>query len=137
VGGFQNQSHDYNPGIAPNGVFWTIEIPASLVELSLAEGRASFRAHDMAMPDYGDFANSLFPGTSVPARVSFDVRWHDVLERTTVRNAHEGFSGHFAVTKATMSWSSRQHGFEFSSDPADTSVSEYAIIGQERNGVFF
>jgi hypothetical protein len=41
------------------------------------------------------------------------------------------------VTKATIEWSSQQAGFSFQSDPASTSVSEYAILGHERNGVFF
>jgi hypothetical protein len=136
VGALQNQIHDYNPGIAPNGVFWTVAVPASTVDVDPGAGRASFVARDMAVPDYGDFVNSIFPGVSVPATVSFDVRWHDILERTNRKNEEEGFAGEFVVTGSSMTWSSRQDGFEFRSDPADTSISAHAIVGHERNGVF-
>jgi len=41
------------------------------------------------------------------------------------------------VLERGREWSSQQTGFSFQSDPASTSVSLYAIIGHERNGVFF
>ena len=137
MGAFENQIHDYNPGIQANGVFWTIALPASTVDVNPGAGRASFRATDLAVPDYHDFISSIFPAESVPARVSFDIRWHEIQGRDNRKNADEGFAGEFVVTKATAEWSSRQAGFEFQSDPAETSVSEHAIVGHERNGVFF
>lgn len=137
MGAFENQLHDYNPGIQANGVFWTIALPDSMVDVNPGAGRASFRANDIPMPDYGDFVSSLYPAISVPAHVTFDIRWGDIQERTNRTNTDEGFAGEFVVTKATAEWSSRQDGFEFQSDPAETSVSEHAIVGHERNGVFF
>jgi len=137
VGAFENQLHDYNPGIASNGLFWTMAVPASAVDVNPGAGRASFTASNMPMPDYGDFVNSILPGPSVPAVVSFDIRWFEIQDRTNRTNTDEGFAGEFVVTKATAEWSSRQDGFEFRSDPAATSVSEHAIVGHERNGVFF
>jgi hypothetical protein len=136
VGAFENQIHDYNPGIASNGVFWTVRVPDSFVDVNPGRGQASYLARNLAVPDYTDFISSIFPGTSVPATVSFDIRWFDIQERTNRTNPDEGFAGEFVVTKATAAWSSRQAGFEFVSDPAETSVSEHAIIGHERNGVF-
>ena len=136
MGAFENQIHDYNPGIASNGVFWTIAMPDSAVDVAPGAGRARYHAVNLPMPDYGDFVSSIFPGTSEPAVVSFDVRWDEIQERTNRRNTADGFSGEFVVTKATAEWSSRQAGFEFRSDPASTSVSEHAIVGHERNGVF-
>jgi len=137
VGAFENQIHDYNPGIAPNGVFWTIAVPDSVVDVNPGVGRAAFRASDLRMPDFHDFVSSIYPAESEPATVSFDIRWHDVQERTNRRNTTDDFAGEFVVTKATAEWSARQAGFEFVSDPAATSVSEHAIVGHERNGVFF
>ena len=131
-----NQIHDYNPGIAPNGLFWTIPIGSDAIEFDLEAGTARFHASHMHIPDFRDFVNSLYPATSVPAVVSFDVRWQDVQSRSHGSQPDFGFAGEFAVTKATIEWSSRQHGFSFQSDPADTSVTDYAIIGHERNGVF-
>jgi len=137
VGAFENQLHDYNPGIASNGVFWTIAMPDAAVDVAPGAGRARYQASNLPMPDYHDFVNSIFPGVSEPAVVSFDIRWEGIQERTNRRNTTEDFGGEFVVTKATAEWSSRQAGFEFRSDPAETSVSEHAIVGHERNGVFF
>jgi hypothetical protein len=131
------QIHDYNPGIAPNGLFWTMPIAEDAIDVNPGKGRASLVAHELAMPDYGDFVNSIFPGISVPAVVSFEVRWHDILERHNRKEPEYDFAGQFVVTSSSVEWSSRQAGFTFRSDPASTSVNLYAIVGHERNGVFF
>jgi hypothetical protein len=131
------QIHDYNPGIAANGLFWTIPIADSAIDVNPGKGQASLRATNLAIPDYHDFVNSLYPATSVPAVVSFDARWHDIQSRRNAKEPDFGFAGEFVVTAATIEWSSQQAGFRFQSDPASTSVSEYAIVGNERNGVFF
>jgi hypothetical protein len=61
-----------------------------------------------------------------------------VTDRTTVRDAANGFEGRFVTTSAKMSWSaSNANGFSFASDPIDTSHSVFAEIGEERNGRFF
>jgi hypothetical protein len=39
-------------------------------------------------------------------------------------------------TEAMIEWSARKAGFEFHSDPAHTSSTVFAAIGEERNGVF-
>jgi hypothetical protein len=137
VGTYANQIHDYNPGIAPNGVFWTIPISDDAIDVNPGKGRARIAARDLEIPDYGDFVNSLLPGPSEPAVVSFDVRWFDVQSRRNAKEPTEGFGGEFAVTSATIEWSSQQAGFRFQSDPADASRPLYALVGNERNGVFF
>lgn len=82
--------------------------------------------------------NSLLPTVDpVPATVSFDVRWFDVLERHNRKEPDWGFGGEFVVTSTSIEWSSRQTGFSFQSDPASASRPLYAIVGNERNGVFF
>lgn len=133
-----NQVHDYNPGIAPNGVFWTIAVPDGAVDVNPGKGRARFAMRDMAIPDFGDFVNAISPGaTSTPAVASFDVRWSDIQSRYNTSQPDWNFAGEFVVTKASIEWSSEQAGFSFRSDPASTSVTDYAIVGHERNGVFF
>jgi hypothetical protein len=69
--------------------------------------------------------------------VSFDVRWHDIQSRRNDKERDYDFAGELVVTAAAIEWSSRPARFAFGSDPADQSVSEYAIAGKERNGVFF
>jgi hypothetical protein len=90
----------------------------------------------LAIHDYHDFVNSIYPATWVPAVVSFDVRWFDIQSRSNMRSSEFGFQGEFVVTKASIEWSSEQAGFRFQSDRASASITDYAIVGNERNGVF-
>ena len=132
-----NQIHDYNPGIASNGLFWTMPIEAEAIDVNPGRGRASLVARDLAVPDFGDFVNSIFPGVSVPATVSFEVLWHGIQSRYNAKEPAYDFGGEFVVTSASIEWSSRQAGFTFQSDPADASITLYALLGHERNGVYF
>jgi hypothetical protein len=69
--------------------------------------------------------------------VSFDVRWFDVQSRRNAKEPGFGFAGEFALTSASVAWSAEQAGFRFRSDPASASTSVNALVGNERNGVFF
>jgi len=40
-------------------------------------------------------------------------------------------------TTATVVWSAKKQGFRFVSDPASTSVSSFALLANEVNGVFY
>ena len=87
--------------------------------------------------DFHDLVITLNRGPSVPADVSYRIRWSGVTDRVTVRDDTNQFVGNFIEDTATVSWSSKQKGFKFVSDPASTSTSLFAEIGRERNGVFF
>jgi len=126
--------HDFNPGIAANGVFCTAPIDRGSVKVSLGKGSASLHVDDLDVEDYGDVVNALQDGPSVEASVSFDVNWSGVEERVKIRNRDAGFAGEFVHNSATLQWSASESGFSFASDPLD---SDFAEIGQERNGVFF
>jgi hypothetical protein len=150
-----NQIHDYAPPIAPNGLFWTVPIHPNNVKVKLKSGRASLRAEGLAVPDAHDLANSLTHGKGlatqnppippiapVPATVSFDVEWFPVpashkVSLTTVVNESQNFRGDFIKTGSTIRWSSNQHGFFFDSEAPDPSRLIGAVIGRERNGIFF
>src|SRR5262245_3719872 len=107
------------------------------IDVNPGKGRARLSARELPMPDFGDFVISILSGPSEPARVSFDVRWFDVQERHNRKEPDWGFAGEFVVTKSTIVWSASQTGFRFESDSADASITDYAIVGTERNGVFF
>jgi hypothetical protein len=109
------------------------------VDVNLGKGRATMAATDVAVLDFHDFANALFGGgpAPVPADVSFEVHWSDVLDRVKITNVPQGFAGTFLRTSATMEWSATVGNFSFVSRPARTSTSVFAEIGQERNGDFF
>jgi len=61
VGDFSKQEHDFNPGIKRTGLFWTVRMPADLLDSNAPVGRAHMRARRMAVPDFHDFFNSISP----------------------------------------------------------------------------
>jgi hypothetical protein len=73
----------------------------------------------------------------VPATVSFDIEWFNVISQAQVTNEAENFTGNFLETMATISWSSHQAGFDFVSEPPNPTRNVYSVIGHERNGFFF
>jgi hypothetical protein len=87
--------------------------------------------------DFHDIVNTLQRGPSVSAHVTYRIRWSGVKARVKLRDDTNQFVGNFIEDTATVSWSSKQKGFKFVSDPASTSTSLFAEIGRERNGVFF
>jgi hypothetical protein len=135
--GLENQIHDYSPPIAESGLFWITPIPRRSVEVNLRRGTAALAVEDLDTPDWFTLLNSLRGGETVPAEVTFDVRWGNVLRRLDLRDETVGFTGEFIETEADIEWSVSQDGFEFESDPFGTSQSVFAVIGRERNGVFF
>lgn len=135
---------DYNPGITRERVFWTLPIDDDSVEID--DGGICLCVEDLPMPNYFDYENSLLnqlldpPAKGippVPARVSFECVWRGVTRRVRVRDKANGFAGEFFETGATCAWSARQRGFRFASDPARTSTTVAALVGHERNGIFF
>ena len=142
------QIHDYSPGIPPNGLFWLVSAPRDAVQIDLDSGTASVQMTDVPVLDAHDIANALTNGrglanppippiAAVPATVSFDIEWSDVLEQAKVTNEGQDFTGHFLRTGATIKWSSNQDAFSFVSENPDPTRNIYSVIGHERNGVFF
>jgi hypothetical protein len=138
-----DQVHDLNPtSFPPVGLFWTIEIPVSGVQVQLGKGSAVLEASNVPVLDYGNIGNALFGGgpAAVPSSVSFKVVWSGVGERVNVRNQDPvfgGFAGEFIRNTAQMEWSATVGDLQLQSDPLGTSTSSFAEIGQERNGSFF
>jgi hypothetical protein len=100
--------------------------------------------------DFHDFLNDALHGPSTPATVSFTIQWGGTITaRHNVKDASNGFAGEYAYTTATMVWSANEPSrpntklqpwggpATYVSDPARTSTSDVAVVGHERNGVFF
>ncbi|HET8629016.1 MAG TPA: hypothetical protein VFL91_16460 [Thermomicrobiales bacterium] len=139
----QNQVHDFNPGVAPDGLFWTMPIHRKSVAFDLDDGTAAFHMTGLAIPDFHDIVNALSANpTTTPGVVSFDVRWHGKPGTTPmrIRDASNGFVGEYLASTATIAWSAHEPAthFRFATDPAATSTTvNTAVIGHERNGRFF
>lgn len=130
------QVHDYNPGIPPSGLFWTQPVQEESAEAELEEGTASFKVEDLDERDFHDLRNSLMTDRSVPATVSFDMQWTAAGPAVQVADPVQRFRGSFLFGTVAITWSARQDGFEFVSDPGSVTTVA-AVLGRERNGVFF
>ncbi len=92
------------------------------------------------MRDYYDVVNSLKGGPSVKGKVSFDAEWKFAAEGGTypIRNDKIDFGGRFVDTGARIAWSgSNAKGFSSVSEPAAKSKVVFAVLGRERNGIFW
>jgi len=132
--------HDFEPGIKPSGLFWTIPVPPSVSTADATSGTARYRMQDVAVPDFRNFFNAISPvPSSLPGHVSFDVRWSGGGETQEIRDPVFGFEGTYTGGDATIMfrvYDDNRRGVVFTSDPAgQTTVS--AGVGHERNGVFF
>jgi hypothetical protein len=133
------QVDDLNPGINPypDGLFWTVQLPDDSVRVNPGEGDAICKVSNLQLRDFGDISSSLNGAPGVPATVSFEVRWSGVDQRAHITDASGGFAGEFVRGKAQMASSATVGDYSFQSDPLETSSSDFASLGIERNGDFF
>ena len=94
--------HDFNPGIAESGLFWTIAIDRGDVKVNLHDRTAALHVADLDVEDYGNVVNALLDGPSVEASVSFDVDWSGVDDRVKIRNSNADFGGQYVRNTATL-----------------------------------
>jgi hypothetical protein len=96
------QIHDFNPGITPRGLFWTVFAPCESVQFDLKAGTASLHVHPMVMQDYFTLENALVGGGAPPTRavVSFKVVWKTMGEKLRFDNAAQQFRGKFRLASA-------------------------------------
>ena len=133
------QVHDFSPGIAESGLFWTIQIPDGALTISKNLKSATLHLEDVAVVD-----SFVFLGEDeVPATVSLDVTFTGSGARHHYKPGSDdptdptNFNGKFREGIATGTFSgSNADGFSFTSDPGATSEGLFAEIGTERNGFF-
>jgi hypothetical protein len=132
-----DQIHDFNPGIAPSGLFWTAALPSGSVSARGLSGSASMTATDLDLDDYFTVENALFGGgpEEVPATASFDVEWSGATGDGSVSDATNDFTLDFVTTGSTMEWTVESGGATYTS--TGVTATPFAIVGKERNGVFF
>jgi hypothetical protein len=140
VGDPSKQLHDFEPGIAPSGLFWTRPVAPSSIRVDAAGGKARFHGR-VALGDYGNFFNAIKKKPSPPPRpshVTFDVRWLGGNDTREIRDPKFGYVGEFVDGPGAIMFTASNDG----SDVVYRSVAKnqnvlYAGVGRERNGVFF
>ena len=139
MGDPNQQLHDFNPGIADNGLFWTIPIGNGMVDADPTTGVARFSGQSVKVEDYGNIINAVTGGTGIASRVSYDVRWAGHGDVVPVHDATFGFAGTYVTGTTTVTFSGfNEHGdVVFTSDPTGQTNGLPPAVGTERNGVFF
>jgi hypothetical protein len=145
--------HSWDGGLSPTNVVWAVRIPNGSAHVNLNQGTASLHVENLCVLDAFTVPNSLAGVNRTVNPVlgiidSLRIEWSGI---TTVETANESVNqmrGTFvegtatvavtAITPRTMVTTlSNGHGFKFVSDPASTSVSHFALIGEEQNGVYY
>ena len=140
------QVHDWEPGIAKSGLFWTIAVEPESIKANPLNGRAHFRAHGLKLGDYHDFFNAVSGGKPIPGRASFDVEWAGGGSPVHLRNEDFTFEGNFVPGPATIRFAARDEksGVTYRSvaqgqyNPTlDQGGAGDPAVGTERNGRYF
>jgi len=145
--------HSWDAGLSPTNVLWAAEVPNANAQVDLDSASASLHAENICVFDTFTVANSL-AGVKRPVNLvkgiinSLQIEWignggtptpanepvnqmRGTFVETTARIAVTATTPRTAVTSL-----SNGHGFQFVSDPASTSVSNFAVVGFEQNGIF-
>jgi len=121
--------------------------------VDLDAGTASLHVRNLCVYDAFTVANSVQGVNRAVNQVkgiinSLDMSWSGIIKRDSANEPGNQMRGSFMENTATIAVTattpftivtalSNGHGFQFVSDPASTSVSNFAQIGQEFNGVFY
>ena len=142
------QVHDWEPGIAPSGLFWTIPLGNGMADFDLGTGAARLRGQSVKVDDHHDFFNSVLGGgpAPVPARVDYDVVWAGGGDHVHIRDTDFGFVSDYVTGPATITFTAHNdHGDvvyrsdaegQFNPGPEEFGAGSPAV-GSERNGIFF
>ena len=134
---------------------WNAAIPTGSVQFDLEEEVATLTVKNALVFDAFTVPNSLntfHPLGHVNSVInSLRMRWSGTKNTRSVTDCADGFHGDFFENSATIEVTATtppgparscpptpaRNGFRFVSDPASTSVSHFAQIGREKNGVFY
>jgi hypothetical protein len=135
-------------------VFWTTPVSEGSVKVDLREGEASLHVKDVLVFDAFTVPNSLNPahplGKANAIINSLRMEWSTAFTKS-VSDCFDAFRGDYFEGSATIEVTATtpptpastcpampaRNGFRFVSDPGSTTVSHFAQIGREHNGVFF
>jgi len=111
--------------------------PASSVTVHPLFGAARFRANNVNVRDFTDLENAVLMGPSVPAKVSFDVRWNANSSFQHVDNPAQQYRSTFRTATAQISYECEVGDYEITSAPLSQSTSAAAQFGVESNGYYY
>ena len=128
--------HLLHAPIARNGLYRIVVLPENAVDVGPGGRRArlELRAAVVDQPDWPDAA-----GATHAARISCRIEWEATSERMDYLDTEKmfRFSGWCAETRMEAEVEIPALGFAWRSDPLETSIASFAILGEESNGRYF
>jgi hypothetical protein len=140
------QVHDWEPGIADSGLFWTIPISPGSIKADPSSGQARFRVEALKLGDYQNLFNAVTGGTPLRSRVSFDVVWAGGGGPVDLKDETFTFAGHYVPGPARISFVASDSGSgviyrsvaEGQHNPGlDEGGAGDPAVGIEQNGRYF
>jgi hypothetical protein len=133
------QIHDFNGGIPPNGLFWTVALPRGAFSMSDNGRHARLHLRGISTIDSFVFAGA----NSTPAVLDISVRWEatgPAEERgsgdSVPATDPAAFRGTFRTAHARGTLGGVELGYGFRTRNRATSTLGFAELGFERNGSF-
>jgi hypothetical protein len=130
------QVHDFNPGIAMNGVIWVVQIPDDGVVVS--GNTITIHVANQAVAD-----EIAFPGTvRIPSTLSFDITYtKSGMPRKIVPTSRDPLSafhwaGEMSMATNSGTFSVSYNDGSFSATGIFSSSGMFGEVGTERNGIF-
>lgn len=133
------QVTDFNPGIEPSGLFWTVALPNPTASADVARGTAIYSLKNYVTRDYHDFFNTVNNGPYDPAKVTFTVRWlGNGSSYNLDRSDYQRVRGSFISGDAVISYEAlnKATGITYRSDSGPQQT-VFAAVGTESNGSFY
>ena len=132
--------HDFNGGILPSGLFWTLDLHKTAIDFKMNNRRAVMHVRRLPVIDTFQF----FGPSDTPGLVDFRVEWEATgpavargMGAAVAPTDPGAFLGEFAPAVSSGSFSGEEIGFEFETrGDASSSPRGYAQLGTERNGAF-
>jgi hypothetical protein len=133
------QIHDYNGGIPPSGLFWTVALPRGAFTMSRKGRSARLHLREVCTIDSFVFAGA----NSTPADLDLSVRWEATGPAEELGSGAgvpdtdpAAFLGTFRTARARGTFAGIELGYGFRTRGTATSDLGFAEFGFERNGVF-
>jgi len=142
----RTQLHDFSPWTLPNGLFWTVKVPGSAVQIT--DNTLTIHLVDVPTVDAFSFppppqdVPGISPFHLIPAKVSFDIVYTKTGNPRRIRRAsHDPLS---PLNWAGKMWDATNSGTfsltyddgTFSASGAFDSSGNFVEMGRERNGFF-
>ena len=128
--------HDFNPGIAPNGLFWILQIPDDSVVVN--DDTITIHVKDLVVAD-----EIAFPGTTrTPATLSLDITYTKSGEPRRVRPTSDDplsgltWAGKMSPATNSGTFTVAYNDGTFSAQGSFSSSGKFGEMGTERNGTF-